>query len=142
MMAIMSAFSSVLRLGPEVIWPGGLAGGPLKPSFGLSGDVHVTHLIRRTKLDCSRRGDSRVFSVAGRVISLLSAGSIVPFDSFAGLSRSGQASVVYRGLKPANLRVGVGAGTAQFWASGLWVCGHAGACSSAAQRAAAGYVRR
>jgi hypothetical protein len=37
----------------------------------------------------------------------LSAATIAPFDSFAALSRSGQAPVVYHGRKPANLRVRV-----------------------------------
>src|SRR5260221_7751451 len=40
--------------------------------------------------------------------------------------------VVDHGRKPANLRVSVGAGAAQFQASGLRVRRHAGACSSAA----------
>jgi hypothetical protein len=37
--------------------------------------------------------------------------------------------VVYHGCKPTNLRVSLGARTAQFQASALWVRSHAGACS-------------
>src|ERR1019366_8555618 len=51
-------------------------------------------------------------------------------------------SSIYQGRKPTNLRVSLGAGAAQLQASGLRVRGHAGACSSAAQRTTAGYVQR
>ena len=43
------------------------------------------------------------------------------------------------GRKPTNLRVSLGARAAEFQASGLRVCSHAGACSPAAQRTTAGY---
>src|ERR1700736_498081 len=51
-------------------------------------------------------------------------------------------SVVYHGRKPANLRVSLGAGAAQFRTSGLRVRRHAGACSPPAQRTTKGYAGR
>jgi hypothetical protein len=72
------------------------------------------------------------FQHTGQGHFALSAATIGPFDSFAALSRSGQALVVYHGRKPTNLRVGIGAGAAQFQASRLRVRSHAGACSPAA----------
>jgi hypothetical protein len=50
-----------------------------------------------------------MFTTVGRVISSVSAATIAPFDSFAALSRSGQAQFVYHGRKPTNLRVSLGA---------------------------------
>src|ERR1035441_5456770 len=106
--------------------------------------MFARHRLRpsnKTRLS-SCHGDSRVFTTAGRVISSLSAATIAPFDSFAVLSRSGQAPLACHRREPTNLRVSLGAGAAQLQASGLRVRGHAGACSSAAQRTAAGYVQR
>jgi hypothetical protein len=51
-------------------------------------------------------------------------------------------SFAYHRRKPTNLRVGLGAGAAQFQASGLRVRSHAGACSPPAQRTTTGYVGR
>src|SRR5258707_4727203 len=78
----------------------------------------------------------------GRVITSPSAATIAPFDSFAALSRSGQAPFADHGRKPTNLRVSVRARAAQLQTSGLRLRSHAGACSSAAQRTTAGYVQQ
>src|ERR1017187_8649958 len=51
-------------------------------------------------------------------------------------------SSIYQRRKPTNLRVSLGAGAAQFQASALRVRGHAGACSSSAQRTTTGYTGR
>src|ERR1700675_3981649 len=56
--------------------------------------------------------------------------------------RSGAGPGVYRRRKPTHLRFSFGAGAAKFQASRLRVRRHAGACSSSAQRATAGYVQR
>jgi hypothetical protein len=120
------------------------AGSPVKPGFGLSGDVHPSQIgpgLTQARLS-SCRGDPLVFSTAGRVISSSSAVTTVPFDSFAPLSRPGQAAFNYHRRESANLRVGIGAFAARVQDSGLWVCRHAGACSSTAQRTAAGCFRR
>jgi len=55
-----------------------MAGGPLKPGFGLSGDGHMsqTSPVGETRLSLCR-GDSRDFSTVARVISLRSAVTIV-----------------------------------------------------------------
>src|SRR5712671_776715 len=63
-------------------------------------------------------------------------------ESFRHILLLPSPSVVYHGRKPTNLRVSLGARAAQFQASGLRVRGHAGACSSPAQRTGKGYAGR
>jgi hypothetical protein len=70
---------------------------------------HRRSPIKKTGLSSCDR-DSRVFSIAGRVISSLSAVTSAPFDSFAELSRSGQAPVAYHRRKLTDLRLGLGCG--------------------------------
>src|ERR1700676_3539994 len=63
-------------------------------------------------------------------------------ESFRHFQLLPSPSVVDHGRKPANLRVSLGAGAAQFQASGLRVRSHAGACSSPAERTTREYVQR
>ena len=51
-------------------------------------------------------------------------------------------SGVHHRCEPTNLRVGFGAGAAWLQTLRLWLRSHAGACSSSAQRTAAGYIQR
>ncbi len=59
-------------------------------------------------------------------------------ESFRHLLLLPSPPVAYYRLKPANLRISLGAGAAQFQASPLRVRSHAGACSPPAQRTTTG----
>ncbi len=105
-------------------------GWPTQARFWLEwGCSHVTDLVRRTRLDCPHAMGTNALS-AQRAESFRHF-LLLPSPPFA-----------YHRRKPTNLRVGLGARAAQVQTSGLRVCGHAGACSSAAQRTAMGCVQR
>ena len=83
-------------------------GWPAQARFGFSGDVHTSQTVgqRTSQIVLMPWGLTRFHHKSPRSLSAV---TIVPFDSFAALSRSGQAPVVYHRRKPMNLRIRVGA---------------------------------
>jgi hypothetical protein len=107
-----------------------MTGWPTEAWFWLEwGCSHVTELGQRTELDCPHAMETNAFSPQRT-------------ESLRHFLLLPSPTAIYHGCKSTNLRVSLGAGAAQFWTFRLRLCSHAGACSSPAQRATAGYAGR
>ena len=100
---------------------GAPTGGPLKPSFGLSGAV------QGAKLSLCLGGLRRFPKIRAA--------------SFCDLLLLPATRILYFSSGEAHVRARLGARATQFWALRLWLCGHARTPSSASQRAGAANPR-